>query len=114
MTTLIPMRPEAYDAFVEDCVASYASDNVESHRWAQAGARERARAEFMRLMPQGLQTPGQSVYEIHGDCEVVGFVWFAVQESAGVRNGGRRSSSAGAAIGCTRSRSSRWPSDASP
>ena len=36
MTTLIPMRPEAYDAFVEDCVASYASDNVESHRWAQA------------------------------------------------------------------------------
>jgi ribosomal protein S18 acetylase RimI-like enzyme len=81
------MRPEAYDAFVEDCVASYASDNVESHRWAQAGARERARAEFMRLMPQGLQTPGQSVYEIHGDGEVVGFVWFAVQESAGVRNG---------------------------
>jgi len=87
VTALIPMRPEAYDAFVEDCIASYASDNVESHRWAPASAHERARAEFARLMPQGLKTPGQSVYEIHDGSRVVGFLWLAIQEAAGVRNG---------------------------
>lgn len=87
MTTLIPMRAEAYEAFVEDCVASYAFDNVQSHRWPQAGALERARAEFARLLTQGLQTPGHTVYEIHDGTQVVGFVWFAVLEAGGTRTG---------------------------
>jgi ribosomal protein S18 acetylase RimI-like enzyme len=87
VTTLTPMRAEAYDAFVEQCIASYASDNVESHRWAAAGARERASAEFARLMPEGLQTPGQSVYEIDDGSQVVGFLWLGVHEAAGMRSG---------------------------
>lgn len=80
MTTLVPMRSEAFDAFAETCIADYAHDNVQAGRWPARSAATRARAAFAQLLPQGLATPGHHVQEIFDATlpEPVGFVWFAL------------------------------------
>lgn len=89
MTTLVPMQPAAFGAFAEASVAQYADDNVLACRWPVADAPARARAEFDRLLPQGLATPGHFIYDIHDEAlqQTVGFVWFAIVDAAGVRSG---------------------------
>ena len=80
MTTLIPMRPENYGPYVEAAIISYANDNVAAGRWLEAGALERPRADFERLLPQGLATPDHFLYEILADDgRTVGFAWLAIE-----------------------------------
>ncbi len=80
MITLSPMHADSYAAFVEESIAGYARENVESGRWPEQGALEHARAEFAMLLPQGLATPGQHLFDIlaqpHG--LPVGYVWMAI------------------------------------
>ena len=79
MTTLAPMGEEAFAAFVETSVTGYADDNVAAGRWMADEALDLSRAEFARLLPRGLATPNNHLYEIRdqtGD-RTVGFLWFA-------------------------------------
>ena len=78
---LAPMRPPHYPAWVEASVRGYAELNVASGRWPQRGAIERSRAEFERLLPQGLATPDQHISEIWSadGTQVVGALWIALQ-----------------------------------
>lgn len=89
MIILSPMRPEAFESFAEEAIAGYATDNVQSGRWPSELALERSRAEFHRLLHQGLQTPGHFVFEIQHQPtgEPVGVLWFAIIESGDVRSG---------------------------
>ena len=86
MTILAPMRPEAYDAYLEQAIAGYAHDNVAAGRWPQASALERSRADFAQSLPQGLATPDNYLFEIKTDKTgpVVGVIWFAVTEQNGM------------------------------
>lgn len=79
MTTLMPMSEAAYAAFVEEAIAEYALDNAQAGRWPGQDVLARARAEFERLLPQGLRTPDHFLYEIREalDGPVVGGLWFA-------------------------------------
>ncbi len=81
MTVLLPMRPASFATYVEASVAAYAGDNVRAGRWDKAGAVERSRADFASLLPQGLDTPDNFLFEIlereHGP--VVGFAWLALE-----------------------------------
>ncbi len=81
MTILLPMRPESYPAYVEASIAAYAEDNVKAGRWAESGAVERSRADFASLLPRGLDTPDNFLFEIleREEGPVVGFAWLALE-----------------------------------
>jgi ribosomal protein S18 acetylase RimI-like enzyme len=88
MTALVPMQADGFDAFAEESIASYAQDNTRACRWSPADALDRARKEFQHLLPQGLQTPENFIYDIRDEVthETVGFVWFAIVQRAAIRS----------------------------
>jgi len=79
MTALVPMQPEAFAAFLEIASAGYAADNVASGRWLDHEALQLARAESEALLPNGVATPDNYLFEILADPggPSVGFLWFA-------------------------------------
>lgn len=85
-TRLVRMEAAAYPLFFEEAVAGYAADNVASGRWAEADARDLARAETERLLPDGIATPDHHLFEIReaADGPPVGFLWAAAM-SRGTR-----------------------------
>ncbi len=87
MTVIVPMRPAAYDVYLQAAIADYAQGNVASGRWPPEGTLERSHAEFERLLPQGLATPDNYLFEIKAteDGPTVGFIWFAVEARHGIR-----------------------------
>ncbi|AMC33841.1 GNAT family N-acetyltransferase [Janthinobacterium sp. B9-8] len=87
MTTLLPMRAETYESYLESSILSYAEDNILSGRWREEDAIEQSRNEFHTLLPQGTDTPDQYLFEIIGkdNLTTVGFIWFAVTLEKGVR-----------------------------
>jgi len=87
MIVLVPMRPAQFEEFARATIADYARDNVSALRWSEDNALERAGAEFGRLLPQGLATPGQVLCEIQHEAggEMLGWLWYARLEAAGAR-----------------------------
>lgn len=81
------MRAETFTAYVESSIVGYAEENVASGRWPKESALARSKTEFDSLLPQGLNTPNNHLYEIIDDPNghTVGFIWFAIQESHGTR-----------------------------
>lgn len=88
MTVLVPMRPERYAAYLQAAIDGYAKDNVDSGRWPRENALEHARADFASLLPQGLATPDNYLFEIKSTetGPTVGFLWFAVEDRYGLRS----------------------------
>ena len=88
MTTLAPMQAGGFASFSEESIAAYAQDNTRACRWSPSDALERGRNEFQRLLPQGLQTPDNFIYDICDEAahETVGFVWFAIIETVAIRS----------------------------
>ncbi|STQ91636.1 GNAT family N-acetyltransferase [Iodobacter fluviatilis] len=87
MTTLLPMRTAVYESYLEHSILSYAKENIQSGRWREENAIEQSRIEFHKLLPQGVDTPDQYLFEIIGkdNQSTVGFIWFAVVSDKGVR-----------------------------
>jgi glyoxylase I family protein len=85
-TLLVPMDAAGYAVYLRDSVAGYAENNVAAGRWPEAGALERSKAEFDSLLPQGLATPDNHLFDIRAgaDGPVVGFLWFAVEAPRGL------------------------------
>lgn len=85
MTILVPMGEAAFAAYLKSAVAEYARDKVTSGQWAEEDALALARAGFEELLPQGLATADNFLYEIRIAPEgpALGVLWFAVQERAG-------------------------------
>ena len=82
------MRAEVYPSYLQASAAGYAEDNITSGRWPKEGALERSLAEYAALLPQGVATPNQHLFEILSaeDGPTVGYLWFAVQERHEVRS----------------------------
>ena len=82
MTVLVPMSLEVYAGYLKDAIAAYAEDNIASGRWPAAGALAQSRESFHTLLPLGLNTPDNYLFEIRIDENgpMVGFLWFAVVE----------------------------------
>lgn len=82
------MRPDVFDAYREAAIVGYAEDNIASGRWPLEDAVERSRANFASLLPQGLSTPDNYLFEIKASDTgpTVGALWFAVEERHGVRS----------------------------
>jgi ribosomal protein S18 acetylase RimI-like enzyme len=83
---LIPMDAAAFAAFLPLAIASYARENVAAGRWSADGAVQRSADAFAQLLPQGAATPDHCLFLItHADAGVVGSLWYATFEEAGVR-----------------------------
>ncbi len=87
MTILSPMRPELFAEYLKSSVTGYAEENVASGRWPAQDALQRSRNEFHELLPQGLATPNNYLFEIKAaeNGPTVGFIWFAAEEHRGTR-----------------------------
>ena len=81
------MRQEVFAEYMESSIIGYAEDNIASGRWPAGGALERSATEFHKLLPQGLATPKNHLFEIKatGDGPTVGFLWFAEEDRHGAR-----------------------------
>ena len=94
-TSLVPMQAATFDVYREESIRSYAEENVAAGRWPAEGAIERSRLDYAELLPQGLATPDNFLYEIHSDQDAgatmlsvrVGYLWLAIVEKNGVRGG---------------------------
>ena len=84
-TSLVPMSDATFAAFCERAIVDYARDNAQTGRWPEHEAADRSRAEFQRLLPQGLATPGHFLYEIRSEPEgqAVGALWFGIDTNNG-------------------------------
>lgn len=79
MTTLAPMRTEAYPAFFEEAVSFYAAENIKGGCWRAEEALGLSLAETEHMLAQGLETPDHYIFEIFAavEEEPVGYVWVA-------------------------------------
>ena len=89
MVKLTEMGEEAFQTFLDYSIRSYAKDNVEVGRWTADGSIERARKDVEDMLPQGRATPNHWFFELEDDRgqAVVGFLWFAIVERAGLKGG---------------------------
>lgn len=87
-TELVAMSQAYYESYVAQSWCDYAEENVATGRWPLAGAVERAQAEYDALLPQGLDTADQRLFEIRdGEGQTVGGLWFALRGSDEGRSG---------------------------
>jgi len=86
MINLRPMRHEAFAAYLDAAVEGYAKECVAAGRWQESGSQERSRDDFLSLLPLGLGTPDNFIFEIlqgeHGP--VIGVVWYAIERKYSV------------------------------
>jgi ribosomal protein S18 acetylase RimI-like enzyme len=87
MTALVPMSDAAFGQYVADSIPAYARDKAASGQWAEETSLELSRQGFEALLPKGLATPDNYLFELRADGEPnsVGMLWFAVQERAGTK-----------------------------
>jgi ribosomal protein S18 acetylase RimI-like enzyme len=85
MTALRPMPAGTYPTYLEAAILGYAHENVTAGRWPEPGSMERSRDDFLSLLPAGLATPDNHLFELldKEDGAVVGFVWYAMQRKRG-------------------------------
>ncbi|MGC6389339.1 GNAT family N-acetyltransferase [Ewingella sp. S1.OA.A_B6] len=88
MTVLSAMSKAFYPQFFEQLVTDYAKENVASGRWAAENALARSQDEIARLLPQGIATPENYLFEIktNVDGQTAGYIWFAVSDRQGERS----------------------------
>ena len=93
MTKLVPMQAASFAVYRESSIHAYAEENVAARRRSKVDALAFARDDFEVLLPQGLDTPDNYLYEIQAiphDTNAsmhVGYLWFAVVTRSGVRTG---------------------------
>ena len=86
MKVLAPLDEGQFAAFIETAVADYAADKVSSGQWAEAQSLELSRKNFEELLPQGLDTPENYLFDVLDDQGAsVGTLWIGVKEYAGER-----------------------------
>lgn len=81
------MTPARFAHYRATSVADYAQEKVQAGQWSAAEALALSEAEFTRLLPQGLATPDQHLFDLctgpGPDATVVGMLWWGRQMRAG-------------------------------
>lgn len=83
MIRLDPMSAAEFAEFIGRTIPGYAESTVRAGRYRPEEALARSRADFDRLLPQGLETPGQTLRVLRDPTtrERVGELWFGREES---------------------------------
>ena len=80
MITLEPMTEAEYQRFLEPAIAEYAHDHVQAGQWTAEEAVEKARNEFLALLPDGVKTPNHYLFTLVNEAQQnVGMLWFAMR-----------------------------------
>lgn len=81
------MGAEVFDWYRAHSAPNYARDKVASGEWEEGDAMPKARQMFEDMLPQGLETPDNYLYEIvdEWDDVTVGMLWISVEERGGDR-----------------------------
>jgi RimJ/RimL family protein N-acetyltransferase len=77
------MRPEELPGFMEHSIVSYATGIREQGGQTAAFARQKSEADHAAILPNGLETPGHSLWIIEAGGERVGLLWLAERDSGG-------------------------------
>lgn len=82
MIQLKPMSDADFKAYLEILIPEYAQEHVKGGRWTAEEALVESRAEIEKLLPKGVATENQYLFNIFADNEPerVGILWFAVQQ----------------------------------
>jgi ribosomal protein S18 acetylase RimI-like enzyme len=84
---LKPMTDIKFSEYLENAISSYACENVDSGRWLEQGAIERSREDHEQLLPEGVNTKNNYLFEILSEADEcsVGIVWLALEDKYGVK-----------------------------
>lgn len=80
---LVPMTAERFPAFVDHSRQGFARQQVESGTAGPAEAGRHAQEQIRRLLPHGLETPGQHLWTVHDGPDEVGHLWLHVRAQDG-------------------------------
>lgn len=85
MISLKPMTQAQFDAYLESAVPEYALAHIEAGDCTPDRALEKARADYVILLPAGLKSENQHLFSIfaNGDPEPIGMVWFEMRDDDG-------------------------------
>lgn len=73
-----------FTQYLEYAVPEYARENVESGRWVSEGAIERSRLDYERLLPDGIETTNNYLFNILSPADkcIAGSLWLAIEKHA--------------------------------
>lgn len=83
---LRPMTHDEFAAYRESAVRDYADQVVESGTLPEEGALEKARVDYERLLPEGLDTPGHLLWTVLDADRPVGILWLETGERSDGRS----------------------------
>ena len=79
MVRLVPMSDSEYQAYLALAVRDYADEKVAAGNWQPAEALERSAQEFQKLLPNGVATQDNYLFNIEDQtlAAKVGMIWLA-------------------------------------
>lgn len=81
MVRLVPMSKSDLYAYLDNAIPGYAEDNVKAGYWSKEEALEKSRDVYKKLLPDGLNTKNEYLYQIR-DMETdqdIGVIWLNVK-----------------------------------
>ncbi|PFG12517.1 GNAT family N-acetyltransferase [Bacillus sp. es.036] len=77
LINLLPMSELDFNQFLDTSIDNYAKEKAAAGNWRAEEALEKSRQEFDRLLPEGRNTEGHTLYTIvvEGSEEMVGSLW---------------------------------------
>ena len=74
---LVPFTPEMYEKYLDRLLVGYTAEKIRAGNVSPENAEEKIRKEIAQLLPEGLQTPMHTFYQIcqPETAEKVGIVW---------------------------------------
>ena len=82
---LRPMRPDELPAFVEHSIVSYALGIETQGGQTAEFARKKSEEDHAAVLPDGLETPGHTLWIVEAGDAPVGVLWLAERDSGGRR-----------------------------
>lgn len=81
MVKLIPMDPADYPAYLERGIREYAAEHVKTGNWKESEALEKSRAEFNKLLPDGVNSKNEFIYSIVDESsgQKLGILWVEIK-----------------------------------
>lgn len=77
MLQLKPMSETTFTTYLNHAVDQYAQEKVMAGSWPQDQAQMRAKQIFQMLLPDGVLTKDQYLYDIQEDEQPIGMIWLA-------------------------------------
>lgn len=79
---LQPMTTEQFLFFTETAIPLFVRNKIQNGDWPAETATENATKAFQQLLPNGKHTPGHFFYSIIYQQQMVGYCWYAIENSA--------------------------------